>query len=363
MKKVRINVGNVGLVFKNGDYKRVITAGAHWLSFGETVEVYDMTKRFVSAIDLNILLEDDTLASMLNIINVKDNELALRFDEGSLKEVMMRGKYVYWKGVRDYTFVVEDISNIAVSDNFDKKYLTNSLLMNYIRMYIVAAHEKGLLYIDNKFEKVLDSGSYIFWKNATTVAVEKVDLRRTRMEISSQEILTKDKAAIRINFEAQYRVTDINKALVENKGFEKQLYVAIQMIVRAYTSTLTLDELLEQKDEISIAIQKAAQTKAADLGVEVSNCGIKDIILPGDVKDIMNQVLIAQKKAQANVISRREETASARSQLNTAKMMEENPMLFKLKEMEYVAEIAERINNISLSGGNQIIDQMKTLFS
>ncbi|MEZ5017562.1 MAG: slipin family protein [Flavipsychrobacter sp.] len=363
MKKVRINVGNVGLVFKNGDYKRVIAAGAHWLSFGESVEVYDMTKRFVSAIDLNILLEDDTLASMLNIVNVKDNELALRFDEGNLKEVLIAGKYVYWKSIRNYTFTKVDLTNIEISDTLDKSIVNSPLLVNYIRICVIASYEKGLLLVDNKFQKELSSGRYLFWKNATTVAVEKVDLRRTRMEISSQEILTKDKAAIRINFEAQYRVTDINKALVENKGFEKQLYVAIQMIVRAYTSTLTLDELLEQKDEISIAIQKAAETKAADLGVEVSNCGIKDIILPGDVKDIMNQVLIAQKKAQANVISRREETASARSQLNTAKMMEENPMLFKLKEMEYVAEIAERINNISLSGGNQIIDQMKTLFS
>ncbi len=363
MKRVRINVGNVGLVYKNDNYKKVITAGVHWLSFGETVTMYDMTKRFVSDVELNILLEDNKLSEMLHVVDVKDNELALRYYEGNLKEVLVTGKYVYWKGVRDYTFTNIDISQIEVPDNIDKRLLTNSLLVNYIRMYIVDAHEKGLLFVDNKFQKELSSGTYIFWKNATSIAVDKVDLRRTRMEISSQEILTKDKAAIRLNFEAQYKVVDINKAVLENKNFEKQLYVVIQLIVREYTSTLTLDELLEQKDEISSAIQKAAKAKAADLGVEVSNCGIKDIILPGDVKDIMNQVLIAQKKAQANVISRREETASARSQLNTAKMMEENPMLFKLKEMEYVEKIAERINSISVSGGSQIIDQMKTLFS
>lgn len=363
MKRVRINTGNVGLVYKNGDYKRVITAGVHWLLFGETVTVYDMAKRFISDVELNILLEDPELSEMLKVVDVKDNEVALRYYEGNLKEVLVTGKYVYWKGVRDYTFTKVDLTNYQISDTIDKAILSNPLLVNYIRICTVASYEKGLLYVDNKFQKELSSGRYLFWKNATSIAVEKVDLRRTRMEISSQEILTKDKAAIRLNFEAQYKVVDINKAVVENKDFEKQLYVTIQLIVREYTSTFTLDELLEQKDEISSAIQKAAKAKAADLGVEVSNCGIKDIILPGDVKDIMNQVLIAQKKAQANVISRREETASARSQLNTAKMMEENPMLFKLKEMEYVEKIAERINSISLSGGNQIIDQMKTLFS
>lgn len=76
----------------------------------------------------------------------------------------------------------------------------------------------------------------------------------------------------------------------------------------------------------------------------------------------MNQVLVAQKKAEANVIMRREETASTRSLLNTAKLMEENSMLFKLKEMEYVEKIADKINSISLSGGNLIVDQLKDIF-
>ena len=104
------------------------------------------------------------------------------------------------------------------------------------------------------------------------------------------------------------------------------------------------------------------QFKAEALGVTLLNCGIKDVILPGEVKDIMNQVLIAEKKAQANTIMRREETASTRSLLNTARLMEDNQMLFKLKEMEYVEKIAEKINNISLSGGSLVVDQLKQIF-
>lgn len=81
------------------------------------------------------------------------------------------------------------------------------------------------------------------------------------------------------------------------------------------------------------------------------------------MKEIMNQVLVAEKRAQANTIMRREETASTRSLLNTAKLMEENAMLWKLKEMEYVEKIAEKISTISVNGNGKLVEQLKELFT
>ncbi|MNX99135.1 FtsH protease regulator HflK [compost metagenome] len=182
------------------------------------------------------------------------------------------------------------------------------------------------------------------------------------MEIVGQEILTKDKAQLRINFSVQYKVTDATKALLENKEFDKQMYVIIQLSLREFIGKMTFDELMENKEKISESIMTIAAAKVRLLGIELLNCGVKDIVLPGDIRDIMNQVLVAEKRAQANLITRREETASTRSLLNTAKLMEENAMLYKLKEMEYVEKIAEKINNISLSGSGQIVDQLKQIF-
>jgi len=217
--------------------------------------------------------------------------------------------------------------------------------------------------IDGRFARMLDTGVYFFWKNAMVISVLKADMRQTQLEISGQEMLTRDKAALRINFYGQYKVVDMTKAMVENKDFEKQLYVLMQLALREYIGTLFLDELLEKKESISEYVVTTLKDKAYDLGVEIRGGGVRDIILPGEVKDIMNQVLVAEKKAQANVIMRREETASTRSLLNTAKLMEDNEMLFKLKEMEYVEKIADKISNISLSGGNKLIDQLKDIFS
>ena len=140
------------------------------------------------------------------------------------------------------------------------------------------------------------------------------------------------------------------------------MYVAFQLALREYVAGFSFDELLEKKDSMAPFILQSVQKNADGLGIAVKDFGIRDIILPGDVKEIMNQVLVAEKKAQANTIMRREETASTRSLLNTAKLMEENAMLWKLKEMEYVEKIADKINSISVSGNGMLIEQLKQIF-
>jgi regulator of protease activity HflC (stomatin/prohibitin superfamily) len=362
MKRVIVDTGKIGLVFKRGNYNRVITEGIHWLSFFEEVKEYDMSKPFYPSVELNILLNDKNLANYLTVVEVKDHEIVLQLENGNFKNVLVPGRYSYWNGATIFSFIKVDLSKIDIPENIDLNMLLRKEVISYVRVYIVESFEKGILYIDGRFEKVLEAGIYYFLKNATVISVTKADLRQLQMEISGQEILTKDKAAIRVNFFTQYKVVDIMKALNENKDFDKQLYILMQLALREFIGTFTLDELLEKKDSVSDYVLTCLKGKVESLGVEIKDCGIKDIILPGEVKEIMNQVLIAQKKAQANIITRREETASTRSLLNTAKLLEENEVLFKLKEMEYVEKIADKINSISLSGGNHLGDQLKDIF-
>lgn len=362
MKRIRITNGKAGLVFRFGNFKRVVKEGTYWLLPFEDVQVYDMSKAFAPSIELNILLKDTELAAMLSVVDVKDYEIALQYENGNFKNVLTPGRYAYWKGDTSFTFLKADLSKIEITENIDASTLMRSQVLPFIRVFVVEAYEKGVLLIDGKFQRILETGVYYFWKNPTGISVPKVDLRNLQLEISGQEILTKDKAALRVNFYSQYKVVDVVKSLIDNKDYEKQLYVLLQLALREYIGTLTLDEMLERKEMVSNYVMAALKDKADTLGVLIKDCGVRDVILPGEMKEIMNQVLVAQKKAEANVIMRREETASTRSLLNTAKLMEENSMLFKLKEMEYVEKIADKINTISLSGGNQIVDQLKEIF-
>lgn len=361
MKKVKVNAWQAGLVFKDGEYKRLLLAGTYWFWKNEQVYVYDITKQFVAPVELNILLQDERLADILQVVEVKDNEIVLQYENGLLKQVLTAGRYAFWKSVVKNEFIRADISKVDIAEDIDRTVLGKAPVSNWVRSSELQSFEKAVLFIDGKFVKLLQPGMYYWWKNSITIYVGKADMRQQQLEINGQEILTKDKAALRINAWVQYKLADMEKALVLNKDYDKQLYVALQLALREYIAGYSFDELLEKKESIAPFILQSVKEKADALGVEVSGFGIRDIILPGDVKEIMNQVLIAEKKAQANTIMRREETASTRSLLNTAKLMEENAMLWKLKEMEYVEKIADKISSISVGGNGQLLEQLKQI--
>ncbi len=363
MKRVRINGGKVGLVFRRGDYNRVLTQGIHWLGFNERILQYDISKPFVTTIAAELVLNDEKLSEMIHVLDISDNEMMLVYENGNFKKTLSSGRHLYWKGLIDYSFVKVDLSKVYITEKIEKTLFSHYALSQYIRTFEVAAYEKAVLIIDDVYTKTLDGGTYRFWKNDTSIKIAKVDLRQLQLEISGQELLTKDKAGIRINFYIQYKVTDIKKALLDTKDYEKQLYIAMQLALRAFVGNYSLDELLERKENMVDAILEFTKDQVVKIGIRVLNCGIRDIILTGEMKEIMNQVLIAQKRAQANTITRREETASTRSLLNTAKLMEDNEMLYKLKEMEYVEKIADKIGEITVSGNDGMVKQLKDIFS
>ncbi|MFH6994442.1 slipin family protein [Flavobacterium sp. FlaQc-48] len=362
IKRIQIEAYQVGLVFENGKLTKVLQEGLHWIFGNKNVMLYDTVTAFKAPFELSVLLENQVLASMLQIVEVADNEIVLQFVNGNFKGVLTPGRYAFWKGIVKNEFTKADVSKIEITENIPFNLLEHAQLKYFVRKFMVSSNDKALLFVNGNFVKELKAGTHYFWNNAITIEVKTIDTRQQQVEISGQELLTKDKAGLRINFFVRYQVVDIIKALVDNKDFDKQLYVAMQLALRAFVGGLTLDELLAKKDSIAEAILTEVITKVSELGLVISDAGIRDVILPGDMKEIMNQVLIAEKKAQANSIMRREETAATRSLLNTAKLMEENEMLWKLKEMEYVEKIADKIGEITISGGGNVIGQLKEIF-
>ncbi len=105
----------------------------------------------------------------------------------------------------------------------------------------------------------------------------------------------------------------------------------------------------------------AIQDSAQALGIQVRSFGIRDIILPGDMKDLMNKVIEAKKAAESNLIMRREETAAMRSQANTAKLLDNNPTLMRLRELDILERVVSNSKMSVVLGEKGLADRVVNL--
>ena len=363
MKTVIINENERGLLFKNGKFIRLLGAGKYRIFGGRDIEKLDLDREIRSGhCNTDKLLSFADIAKKVVCADVADEQLCFHFVEGRLTNALSAGKHAFWNDGRKREFIYADISTPEVSKDFPK-YVFDKLSSSYYYKAEVKEYQKGIVYFDHKLVKVLDAGTYYFWRGNTEVDVEYVDTRILQMDVTGQEILTRDKVSLRINLTCNYRVTDCVKIFTKVENFREQLHISAQLALREYVGNRTLDEILENKQELSEYVWQKLKEKEAELFVEVSFAGVKDIILPGEIRDIMNTVLVAEKRAQANVITRREEVASTRSLLNTAKLMDENQTLYKLKELEYIERICENVGNISLNGNGNILTQLAQALS
>lgn len=362
--KITIKNDERGLLFRDGNYAKCLKPGKHAFNpfINYTIAVADVNKVFETAgRNLNLFLEDQELLKELTVIDVQDYEIAIHFEDGKLAEVVKSGKYAYWNVLKKHDFLVIDTRNPEVK-GVDASIYNSPKLSGVVGYFEVENHEKGILYYNNVIQKTLEPGRYFFWKSSVHVTVKKLDLRQQQLDMTGQEIMTEDKITLRLNFVCHYKIIDPLK-VVEIKSFEDQMYIVLQLILREYVGGMKLDDLLVKKQEIGDYVLEKLKEISNTYGVEFLFAGVKDIILPGEIKDILNTVLIAEKKAQANVITRREEVASTRSLLNTAKLMEENQTLYRLKELEFLEKICEKIGNVSLTGGGSLLEQLNTLLS
>jgi regulator of protease activity HflC (stomatin/prohibitin superfamily) len=109
--------------------------------------------------------------------------------------------------------------------------------------------------------------------------------------------------------------------------------------------------VLSAKNALDAELRAFVRERIVEIGLEVLELGVKDVILPGEIRELVNKVVEADRTAKANQIRRQEETAATRSLLNTAKLMEDNPLLLRLKELESLERLVEKVGRIDLHAG------------
>ncbi|MEX0775709.1 MAG: slipin family protein [Phycisphaeraceae bacterium] len=362
--KIRIRKHEVGLWFRHGDFKYVLGPGAYLVPrrlFGDKVEVVSKLNTKFDHPLLDVLVREEQLASRLLVVDLKDNERALVWKDGRLGWILGPGRHTFWN--EPYKLEVEtfDVSVVKFEHAKIEAILGHPGGAKFLDGVRVEAHERVLLFCEGKLVEPLGPGMYVFWKNAGKITWKSVDLREQVADVAGQEIMSADKVTLRVNLVVTYRVMDVEAAITRVSDYAQALYREAQLVLRESVGTRSLDKLLSDKDTVGNEVRNALSSRAAEFGVSVRGIGLRDIILPGDMKVILNEVILAQKQAEANLIRRREETAAARSQANTAKLLADNPTLARMKELEALQEILKGAKTTFVLGQGDMVEQVRGL--
>ena len=364
-KQIVIGDGERGLLYRNRRAERVLSPGVYryFDPFKRiAVVTHNVTRAEYLGADAEALMAGNLFVGVFLTADIGTDEVGLVFKNGKLEDILAPGtRKLYWNALVPVT--VEAVSmaqSLGIRADVANRLRQLGVLSKVAVVVEVPEESAGLLFIDGKLQNVLAPGAYAFWNFRKNVATEVIDLRVQSLEVSGQELLTRDKVSLRVNLAASLRVVDPIAARTRVAKYLDYLYRELQYGLRKAVSAKSLDELLGDKASLDADIFAYVRGRVAELGLEVLGVGVKDVILPGEMKDILNSVVQAEKAAQANVIRRREEANATRSLLNTAKLIEGSPVLMRLKELEALEKVTEKIDKFTVFGGldgvlNQVI--------
>jgi regulator of protease activity HflC (stomatin/prohibitin superfamily) len=196
--------------------------------------------------------------------------------------------------------------------------------------------ELGLLYVKGRFQRVLSPGRH--WILRFGARVVRMDARRRLMAVPSQEILTKDNIQVRMSAMVTFQVTDPARALHDSESYEQELYVGTQLALRSAVADVEIDALLERKLSVAEGLQDQVAERAAAVGVELHSIEVRDLILPGDVRQSYAEVLRARAEGRAALERARGESAALRNLANGARVLEGNPALMNLRILQAIGQ-------------------------
>lgn len=344
-----------GLLFRDRQFQRVLGPGRHVvLALPGRLHLDRVSVRdpWLAHPDLDVIVRSGALGDEARVLDLADSQRALVKIDGRLAAVLRPGLHVLWTVFRKVEAQIVEADALQFEHPQLAVVLASQGAREALENVAIEAGHVGLLFREGLHVATLRPGTHAFWKGVARMRVVSVDLREQVADISGQELMTADKVTLRLNALVSFRVVDAPKAVTQAEDFRQSLYREAQLTLRAAAGTRELDALLADKHTLARDVAERLGPPAAALGLQVTSFGVRDVILPGDMKEILNRVTVARKAAEANLITRREEVAAMRSQANTARIFETNPTLMRLKELEVLEAVATK-GHLSVVVGEQ----------
>lgn len=348
------------ILYRRGEPVRVLMPGRHivpaWplpyrlVRFEATEVILAGPDR---AVDAEALVLSGALGSSVEVVEIGDEERALLWIDGRYERVLGPGRWLLWSGPRRTEIERYEATEGRLEHPKLRVVLdAEASRAGGVEVVTIPQERVGLVYRSGRLVDTATAGRYGYWFGLGVVSVRVVDLREQVLDLAGQELMSADKVTLRLNASLSYRVRDPERSVQVAEDAAQALYREAQLALRAVVGVRDLEQLLAERDALAEELRGLVRECAEGYGLEVTNLGIRDVVLPGEMKAILNRVVEAKRAAEANLITRREETAAMRSQANTAKMLESNPTLMRLRELEVLEKVADQANlQIVLSEG------------
>lgn len=316
LRRITIAQHERGLLFRDRSFEALLEPGVWWIfdPLRRTeIEIYDLTVPEFEHPCVDFLLDaaGGALKAHLYRVELEDREVGLVYKNGKIAGVLAPGRrQAYWRGP-----VEVHVARYEISQQFEipaglAKVLTRAShpLAAQVRDAVSSVEVPdtafGLLFVDGEFVRVLEPGLHAFWKFQRALKTELVDRRVQTMAVAGQEILTRDKVSLRVSLTALWQVLDVVKARGTLSNFVEFTYKELQFALEEAVGTRTLDELLSEKSALDREIAAATRPKLAEHGIAIHSVG----------------ALL-------------------------------NPTLLRLKELETLAKVTDKIDKLTFFGG------------
>lgn len=204
-------------------------------------------------------------------------------------------------------------------------------------------YERGILFTCGKFSRVLEPG----WRLVLPIFqfFKKVDIRTKAVDVPEQEAITKDNVSVKINAVVYYRVNDPGKAICEVEDFYYAVSQLAQTTMRNIVGSVTLDELLSEREKISTDICSVIDKATDAWGIKVENVELKDVSLPEEMKRVIAKVAEAEREKAAVITKAAGEVEAANNLAEAANIMGSTPGALHLRTLATLNDLSSDQSN------------------
>jgi hypothetical protein len=253
-------------------------------------------------------LHPELAAACLEIVRPAEGQVAVVSIDGRASLVVRPGQTMrVWKVLNDVQVALYDVNARPRLDKaelvaIEKADAALSGSQPPIAVVAVAPAQASLVFFDGELVETVGPGRYGYWQVGRVVTSKTLDTRPLPLEVTAQEILTKDRVSLRVTLTSFVQVNHVEKAALSTPDYQQHVYKLVQFAVREAVGGRTLDEVLNDRESVDSQIVRHVRDQLGDIGVSVTELGVKDVILPGEMRELINKVVEAEKVAQANLI-------------------------------------------------------------